>query len=513
MLLSSIPVVYNWWTTPADQVYTGVGDYSPIDLPVYFADIKQVEQGHLLVHDLFTTEGPQQGMFHVLWVVLGAAGQWFHQEPWVVFHVARVVLVPFLIWCIWFLAKSVLPQRLWKFATILTVFGSGTGTLINSFWHQTDLAKIGLDYWVTEGFTFMTILQSPHFVLSLALFLLILALWWRGVYAQGKQQLGYILGSGLVASVLFSFHPFHIFDLGLILITHLVILLLTDFHTHKSLLWLFPLWLLCAAPGAVYQIWLQWGDPVLAARSFQSKTPTPSWATVYLCFPVLWLLSMFGAKILWKKHKDTVIFLWSWGIVQTLALFSPIEVNRRFIIGLPVAFLFLSAAACWHLMFAKRQPGFLSGKTKVLKSIRIVAVLVPVFLLVCFSSVQAFTNQLGTPDYIKYISQAANTTYTWIEDNTLETDTFLDVGPYGLMMPAKTGRATYVAHWHESLFWLEKKNLVQELFSVTDAKQAKSILKQMGVQYVVLAPNQDFMKPRSLVQVFEMQGWRVYKVL
>ncbi len=519
-VLVAAPVLLMWYVTPEGQVFTGTSVYSPIDLPVYFADIKQVAQGHWLVHDLFTTEGPQRGMFHILWVVLGSVARLFDLEPWMVFHSARVALAPFLVWSLWWGIKQWLPRHVWRFGLVMAVFGSGTGVLLNRWLEKGDISEIGLDFWVPEGFVFMSSLQSPHYMLALSLFSLVLAAWFKATKQTGTQaKVKWTLVSGVLASVLFSFHPFHIFTIGLILIAHAVSLLMLNHKHHSSIWWMLPLWGACALPGAGYQLWLQWGDEVLQARSLQSKTPTPSFATVYLSFAALWVFGLVGARRLWKTHREAGLFLLVWGVVQTLALFAPIQINRRFVMGLQID-LALLATVGWYVIFygvKQHTTGFLKRTNWLLVIWRhAVGPAVAIFIF-GFSSIVAFMTYLRAPADIPdllYMPEAQKKAYEWIEQNSAEDDVVVALGWPAILLPGETGRSTYTAHWHETLRWEEKYAEVQQLLSSKDEKRVSQLLNQTSAAYVLLSPKQGFQVPTNrLERGFADQSWRVFRVV
>lgn len=518
-ILVAVPVLLTWYITPPGQVFTGTSVYSPIDLPVYFADIKQVTQGNWLVHDLFTTEGPQTGMFHILWILLGGVARVFQLDPWVVFHAARVVLVPLLVWSLWWGIKQWLPRHLWRLGLVLAVFGSGTGVLINRWLEKGDISQIGLDFWVPEGFVFMSSLQSPHYMLALSLFSLALATWFKATkQTVTVAKVRWTVISGLLACVLFSFHPFHIFTLGLILITHTFALLILDHKRHASLWWILLLWGVCALPGAGYQVWLQWGDEVLQARSFQSNTPTPSFATVYLSFAALWVFGLVGARRLWKTHREAGLFLLVWGVVQTFALFAPIQVNRRFVMGLQID-LTLLATVGWYVIFyglKQRTTGFLKRTNWLLGLWRHAAGPAVAIFIFGFSSIAAFMTYLRAPVDIPdllYMPLEQKRAYQWIEENTNQEDVVIALGWPAILLPGETGRATYTAHWHETLRWEEKYGVVQRLLSARNENQANQLLDQIGADYILLSPPQHLNTQPSRVQlVFEQNNWRIFVV-
>lgn len=516
MVLVGLPVVYMWWMTPVGQVFTGVSPYSPIDLPVYFADIQQVIQGQLLVHDLFSTEGPQRGMFHVLWVVLGLFARWLRLDPWVVFHAARILLIPVLVWALWWGVKQFLPQHMWRLGVVMTIFASGTGFLLGHFVEGHELSQIGLDQWVPEGFVFHATLQSPHYIFAYSLLILVLASWFQATRATTTRRWRWVLVSGLLASVLFSFHPFHIFTIGLILLTHSLVLVMYDHQQYKHLWWVLPVWILAALPGASYQIWLQWGDAVLRARSFQSKTLTPSFASAYLSLTALWTFALVGVRRLWREHREAALFLLIWGAVQTAALFAPIQVNRRFIMGLQVDLALLATAGWWFIFREWKLKSIFSRWVHLVWSGWQLSVGLLVLVVVFwFSSISAFINYLRAPVQIAdllYMSSAQDNAYEWIKNNTSESATVLALSWPANLLPGETGRATYVGHWHETIDWENKVRLAQVIFFSTNPQQVQRELKKIAVSFVLIQPTLPFTPPAASRVVFEQDNWRVFEL-
>lgn len=511
LLLASVKEFIFYFFPPQGFTYLGIGDYSPIDFPVYYSYIKQVQDGAWLVRDLFTTEGPQTGMFHVLWLVLGLMARVFHLTPWWAFHAGRILLIPFLIWSIWFLVKTFVAPTAWKFTMVLVMLGGGTGALIQQVVRGTDYRFMGFDVWVPEAFPFSALLQSPHFILSMALFCLVIALWYRGTVGSGRGAWLNTVGSGLLATVLFSIHPFQMVPVTAVLLAHTVVCGGWDFKRYKIVLARLVVWGLLAAPGAVYQIWLQWGDPILQLRSAQSVTVTPSLWAVVLCFLGLWVVFPSGLKSIWSKQKFAAIFLLVWAGVQTLSLFAPIQFNRRFILGLPLVFFLVGAPVVLDWIQSRLKIFLNQNSWRATWSL--VATVVAVILVFGFSSFQAMLNQLSASQTYSYLPNETMAAYAWIEQNTPPQAVVLASGWYGTVLPGVTGRTTYVGHWHETLDWQRKLDQTQAVLNAQSADQLQRALSPMLIDFILTTPDQPLPPSANLRPVFEQNGWNIFQVL
>lgn len=506
-VLSAIPIVYAKLVQPDNTAFTAITMYSPIDFPVYYSTIHQVSEGATLTFDQFTAE-PHQGMFYLVWFAIGVMARWFSLEPWTAFHLARIALVPVFVLVAWWCVKVFLPERMQRFGLLMLIFGSGTGAFLNVFLQRTAIKDIGMDVWVPEGFSFMSMLQSAHFIAGLICIMLVLAAWFRAAHADSfKRGLWWTVLSGGLASLLFSFHPFHSISLGMIVVSHAFILLALHFTVNRRLVLYVLMWALLALPGVAYQFWLQLGDPILAARAAQNLTYTPSFQSFFLCYTVLILLSIPGIRALWragKKHE--ALFLGVWCVVQSLSVFAPTHVNRRLVMGLQIGLSLLATAGWVDLLFTPNRLGkYRLGNLTNAQGLAIV--------LFFISSVFAFVTMLRGPSSIPdqiYIPPAARHAFEWIEVNTPPRAVVLAHGWYANLLPGEANRTVYVGHWIETIKSEQKWQQVQLAYTTIQPAQLNQLLQDMEVQYVFVGPEYTLAPLPRLRLVFQEDGFRVY---
>src|SRR6185436_1238159 len=99
--------------------------------------------------------------------------------------------------------------------------GAWTAPLASAFFKGGNLEKVWpMDLWVSEGFTFLSLHHSPHFIAGTALIVLSVAFLARSFERQSTRD---AVRAGVSMLALYSFHPFHVLSLGLTTLAFLLL--------------------------------------------------------------------------------------------------------------------------------------------------------------------------------------------------------------------------------------------------------------------------------------------------
>jgi hypothetical protein len=420
IILTSLPYLYGWLRTPAGHVYTytGVHALASGDMAVYGSYIEQVRDGRWLFNDLFTSEWPQRPFLNVLWLPVGLLGRITGLSTVLTFHLARVLLIiPFILFLSRFVAaflrKSIAGfslRTIRRTALLFLAFSSGLGPLVadailplsNARW------RAGYDFWppdlwVPESNTFLTLYQSPHFIASLWLLLLIILFTLRatgttiamnvattqdrgvrggmptpesvddragmvppeaesegGIAASEHAGLASVLGggrptsarrglhyrsslaAGLAALALFQFHPFYVPTVAVLLVGWMIVESLTSRRIRWDLVAHGAIVGAISAPSILYYLWLIWTDPITIARANQNLLFTTDWWLVLLSYGFLVPLALIGIVRLLRRSTIESRLLLVWVIITAVLIYAPITWQRRLIEGAHVVIVLLA---------------------------------------------------------------------------------------------------------------------------------------------------------------------------
>ncbi len=507
-VLGALPVALLWFITPTEMVFTGVSPFSWDDFPAYFSAIQQAIDGRWLLFNMLTPE-PHAGIFNPLWVGIGLSARLFHLEPWMAFHFARVLLTPLLLLVLWWVVRVLLPSNAHRVGWVFVVFGSGVGYLLEVIFRFVDTRS--LDLWVPEAYVWMSILQSPHFVAAQLGFALTLGVWFFALHRVTERRYLFVAMSGIVATVLFSFHPFHAVSLGGIILVHSVVYAVMHKQETGRAIRFAGLWLLCAAPGFAYQAIAQLSDPVHMQRAAQLVMQMPAAGAYFYGYGAMVLLALPGVYALWRSGKrDVAAFLLTWCVVQSVAVYSPIPFSRRLTTGLFIGLGLLAAVGwveCMQLLKVNLRQAFVWSGASVL-----VLFATTFFSSVCVWLVMA--NAFRVLPTELYIPRTAVAAFEWIDEHAGTDDVVLAHGQWGVFVPVYARRVTYNAHWGETNHFPKKEAEVQLIFSSGDV-QAQAVQEQIvatGADWVFVAADESIVEVPVLEHAYSQEEFDVYRV-
>lgn len=495
LLLESLPFLISAWVGNGAFVFTGFL-LNPIDGNSYLAKMYQGWSGSWTFHLPFSMSQGQGGYVFLYYLLLGHLARLLNLPLIWVFHLARMAGSTALILGLRQFFLKVFPgQKLAWQAWILAGIGSGCGWLVVLF---------GLfpgDLWVAEAYPFLAGYANPHFPLSLALMVWLIA--WILPGAGGQTARWWIRGSvsALVLLLLAILLPF-----AAILCLVLVFFeLAVEWRLAKRFA---PGVLigggLGAGPMLLYQFWLYRTDPVIGAWMAQNLTPPlPVWNIAVSFSPVL-LLALPGIFLGFRKKDPAGLLLIGWAVVSLAAQLIPIGLERRFLLGLYIPLCGLAVLGCEWLKI-RWKAGW------VFRALLIVSIPTNLILMA------AGTNAVATHDPAVTMRGTERQAFDWIARST-PADALVLAGPdVGLLIPAYTGRRVMYGHPFETLDALVQKEKITRFYSGGySTAQAEDVLAKSVVQYVFWGPREQAMGAlpglKELVKVYDVDGTAIFKV-
>jgi len=254
-VMSTAYFLYAWFVKPAGFDLNGTRGYGFIDSDVYFQYINQIKEGGWLIYDYFTLEGPQIGVFNIVWFLVGKFAWLFHLSAGLAYHLIRILLIPVLVISLYAFIRLFTTDILKaKLTTIFSIFAGGLGTFFFYLgWADiaNSVAQAPTDLWITEGYIFTSIFHSPNFILSWIL--LILTIGELLFFARTKSY-KHIIIAGLLSLIWFNFHPYYIPYMYLLLFFWYGIMVVGKKLRLSTFLLSFILYLLLTFPSLLYII-------------------------------------------------------------------------------------------------------------------------------------------------------------------------------------------------------------------------------------------------------------------
>src|SRR5262245_35901814 len=216
-------VIYAWGArlSPPGKSFLWMHALNTGDTYTYLSWVTQARDGHFLFRIPFTAEPCARLLFHPLFLAIGFLARVLSVPSIAVFHAARVLLGAALLAVLHrFFARRLssagAPPGAATLALLYAALGSGLGWAFV----RPDVPALHLpvDLWMPEAILFLTLLESPLFLASLLLALLILE--WV-LPADGRVRIGRPRDAACLlalALLLGLTHPFEIVTIAATLV-------------------------------------------------------------------------------------------------------------------------------------------------------------------------------------------------------------------------------------------------------------------------------------------------------
>lgn len=450
---------------------------NPIDGNSYLAKMQQGFDGRWRFVLPFTNQQGDGAYLFLFYIALGHLARLLGSSTFFIFHLARVACAILLVYSLWYFFQRVFSQNAAaRLAFGLALFASGMGWLAASF------GIFSADFWVAEGYPFLSAYANPHFPLGLAIMLWFLAPGLKSMIGNANslsslQVICYIF-AGLVLAISM---PFGVVISLVVLVASWVWdllragrsspdnytllervksnLLKTD-RGQKLVILVFS-----GLPVLIYQYWVTQQDPYFAAWNAQNLTETPPvWDMLIATSPLL-LAAVGGSYYALKSDEPGARTLLVWVIAGLLLIYLPWSLQRRFVTGLMVPVAGLAAMVLYHLNRRKRIFG-------IITTILMLVLMLPTNLMILVGGFQAVASKAESI----FLTQAEYDSLMWLKVHTADQAVILASPDMGLYIPAYTGRKVWYGHPYETPDAVQMENYLLEFFSGENSAFTQNLL-------------------------------------
>lgn len=527
LVVTTIPYLYAYLTTPADKQFMGIMLNIP-DHAQYFSWMRELTYAPLSANKL-TPEPNQPIFFNLLWWSLGRLGWLLGLGYTEMFQLLRFAAGPLFLLltyrvCAWFLHDRLMRQV----AFLIVTFTSGFGWVLISLKYifHLDGPPFPLLVYISEGNTFLGIMAYPHFIAA-ALYILVFDLILRG---QVKGQLRYAVAAGLVA-LFFGWQ--HAYDLVLVYGILGSYLVLTSLRDRRLPLYLIKTTLIVGFIScwpALYSVILTSLDPLwkeVLAQFANAGVYTPNPLLLPILFGPALLLAVFTVlkenPFRLKGLTDNQLFLKTWFLANFLLLYIPTDYQIHMLNGwqLPMAILASQGLFYYVAPFVQKvaQRGRWPWSQKTIQRGLVVGLLLIIVPTNLYLFLWRFVD-LARHDYPYYLHKDEIAAMEWLERNSRPDDVVFSSLTLGQYVPALTGTHAFLGHWAQTVDFYGKEAMVAEFFAeeTTEARR-EEILQKYSVDYVVYSSVEAMMGSYAvdqsplLTKVFSKPEAKVYAVL
>jgi hypothetical protein len=354
LTFTTLPYVWCSLQSPGGTEFSGALAYSD----AFNSDLgwlRQVQDGHVLLTNIYDHHRPRYAFFNGFWVPLGLLSRASGIDSIPLFHIARWSGFLFLVWIFWSGLRRCVEQTLPRRALLaFFMLGGGFGWMVaGSTWIFLGKPILAYDL-MSALYPFNQVLLSAHIPVSHGLVIAAAFLWSRG---EETRNVRWFVTAGIVAAFLASFHPYQIPTLWLGLLIYGAGTMLSD----RRGIWTalsnrMPQWvwlILIPLPLILYFYWLL--HCVAGFASWRSQPPDvpPVWSIPFHLGPLL-LLALWSRKHLHEIRKYPLarvcgaLFLGNVLIVHSPVAFGWSRQADVPLIGLGLLFLAPAVNAKWQ---------------------------------------------------------------------------------------------------------------------------------------------------------------------
>jgi len=488
IIVTAIPYLYGYFTTPVGMAYTGVHYLTPGDINVMLSNIEQVKQGHLIFINPYTAEPQHRWLVNPLWLSIGAMAKIFSLPNLLAYHIARSIwIVIFFVVMYLFLMFMFSDRRKRLWMMVIIIASSGLGLFFNPFlFDLTNLYEHPTDTWVPESITFLTLYHSPHLIASLTLIILVFLLM---LLAFDTNRWRYSIGAGVSCFFLLWFHPFN----GPTIFSVLGVYMLTMFFRSRRIIWSYVRHyaVLCVfpIPIVIYMYMMSKYDWVIRMWNQQNVLPSPSVWMYLIGYGLLIPLGVYGLWITCKKLDSKGVFIIGWLATSALLVYFPIYFQRRMIEGFHIPLAILAALALLALVDRWRDPRPGSWQLKLSLLVAFCAIFLPLTNIQIMG--QDIFKYQTNKEYPYYLPQTEIESMQWLKAHTTDRDIIFSTYEIGNFIPAYSGRVVWIGHGPQTIN-LEEKYIQNAWFWWQDDINGskRQWLHDQRVTYLWYGPNE-----------------------
>lgn len=493
IVIISVPYILGELTSGDELFFTGFL-FNPLDGNSYYAKMQIGINGGWKFHLPYTPEDGDEAFLFVFYIFLGHISRITGLGIRLVFHIARLVGAVFLLLVLYRFVQWSLGNRPGvRLIYAVLVVGSGLGWIAAFFGGFTP------DFWVAEAFPFLSMYSNPHFPVGLALVLLLIMM------IDEKWENKTTIRSFL--AVLFSLILSIINPFGIVIVLMVyggLTLIQLGMHlfegknplrsrSYQSLLLLDLSIAIGGLPLLVYDLIVSNTDPLLRIWNQQNLTETPGVFSTLLALSPLIVLAVYYCVIIFKRHgwnlQEKILI--AWFVLGLILLYIPLNLQRRFMMGIYIPVGILGGMAFLEINASK----------KPFWSALLFLTILPTNLIILMSSMFG----VMTKDPVLYLHRDEIQVMEILrQDKT--TKVVLSGPDSGLFIPAFSGKKVIYGHPYESIYSEERQELVTDFFeSVYSLEEELKILDDYQVDRVYFGPREQvlgqpkFIDPELLV--------------
>ena len=527
LIISSIPYLYGYLSTPPGMKFNGLIGWDVPGTYMYFMWEKQAVEGNTLFADRLTPEKHDPFYFNGEWWLLGRFLRFTGLSLEAGFQVERALTVFFAFFALYYFLTCCFESLFERRAVFIWILlTSGFGWLFYLLQRYAGYSW-PIRVWDIEGVNlFGYLANKPHFIRSLALICLSYAFLLKG---ELKDRRIYFFLAGLVILVQGIIRPYDLPTAFLILASFPLLLAIREGRLSGTRIFYYSVAALTALPILLYYLFLDRNfvlKDVFKGVDFPAFTPLEF--VIWLGFPFVMAVLGFDGLRNFRNWRPARLFLYVWFVIVLMLIYAyPLipwgmeSAGLCYIVSPILAglFLFSELLPQWlNGRAAHRFSSLLHLSTDSLRKAIIIALIVISFPsnIVLMHKIYRDLAQHSRP---YYIPTAVADAFTWLSQHGKLQDVVMSHPDNGYHLPVDAGVKAFVGHGHFTINYPEKVAMLKRFFDAGESEAyRRQLLKEYGITYLFYGDIErqigsfnpyktDYLKPvysNSLVTIFQV---------
>ncbi len=482
LIASSLPILAGYLAQTDELRFAGAV-YDTEDYFSHLAKIQLGARGEYRFRSLFTAEPHPSEPIIYTDILLGAIAGPLHIPLPLIYELSRLTgAIALLVMVYKFIARAIPEVALRRLAFIIAIVSSGLGWLfISSAWFSYPNVS-PIDFWLADGYLMFSIMAFPHFGWSIAAMLGAFLAWQNYADDPCPQKLFWLIGLSTLLGLI------QIFELAL-LDGVIALDALRRLRRDRPLLGPF---ITAALPMGLLQLLIVWPyllatqNPLVQVWQSQSRTLSPSPLHYLVGYGLLWPLVGLGLWWAGRQRAGRLAFPAIWLAVVAVLVYSPNDIQYRWLEGLPVPLAIFAAIGLYDVFIPfleRRSPSLPSPRFRWWMMVLVVIATMPSTLyLIAGNTLLAASHR----DKLFY-TRGQLAAMDWLAENTQPDDTVLSSLKLSTAIPGWTGHRVFVGHWAETMFYTQKVDQVYAFFNEMSDDERKELLRQQNIRYVLFS--------------------------
>lgn len=471
-----------------------------LDGATYLSKMLQGMEGAWQIHFQHTPEDHTGAFIQIIYPLMGHLARLVNLPPIVMFHVARVAASVFMYMAIYQLAASIwMRLRTRRIFFVLLSLGAGLGWLYALLTGQIDSPDLS----IPEAFPLYSTFVNVHFPLAIAC-LALLASIIVSALRPGMEKEPAIDNGGLLAGAislaLSMLYPQALVPFGGALVAYIAVHWLKQRDIAlQAIRWL--MWIsLPALPLAVYYFAVVSYNPAMAEWNRQNVTFSPPLLALMIGFGLPLLMALPGIyRAVRRFEPDGDRFMLIWLIAILLVMYLPMNVQRRFAIGMMIPITYFATRAMEDFWFHR-----ISHTWRYRIFIIIVPLIILSHLFVLFLPIlPVLTGNLSESQGL-FLERDYFVAFRWLEEQTTPKDVILAAPQVSSWLPGWSGARVVYGHPYETLYAEDKKASVLDWYD-GETQDCSQLLAEYHVRYVLVGPQEKMLGESTCPNMLDLR--------